>query len=347
MSQLQILSGISGLVDTPTSKYNVVLVDVYGVLHDGTNMYPGAYSALCRMKEHIKTILFSNSPRSEAEVAVDLKENYDISSEDYHGIITSGDCARLFLDKCFSSQCSINMFGSSGLRTEVNPNEFAASHISPAGKITYYYLIGPFEIDIEGLEITTDPAKAQFVVVTDITPVSPHDTIDLTCEDAIWAQYYSLLQEFSDRYLPMLCLNPDVISSVSANGTDKNEFRPGYLAWMYNHCFSGVVTYFGKPYAGIYELARFRYNVDVESENNMKCLCIGDNVSTDILGAVNAGFDVVMVTGGVHKAKIMQLTEKYGLSLEEAINIICTRIAADHDVGWLEPKYVIDKLMWG
>jgi ribonucleotide monophosphatase NagD (HAD superfamily) len=135
--KLQILSGISGLVDTPTPKYRFVLVDIYGVVHDGTRMYPGARFALRQMNERIRTILFSNSPRSEFEVTADLKTNYGISSDDYHEIITSGDCARLFLDKCFSPQCPSNVFGSSGLRTQVHPNEFAASHILPAGEITY------------------------------------------------------------------------------------------------------------------------------------------------------------------------------------------------------------------
>jgi ribonucleotide monophosphatase NagD (HAD superfamily) len=53
-----------------------------------------------------------------------------------------------------------------------------------------------------------------------------------------------------------------------------------------------------KPHAPIYDAAR-RLVADLGGQ---KCLAIGDGLPTDIRGAVDNGFDVLFVTGGIHAA---------------------------------------------
>ena len=55
----------------------------------------------------------------------------------------------------------------------------------------------------------------------------------------------------------------------------------------------GIVKYFGKPYSLVYKLST--------DTKNKKILCIGDNLNTDIKGAVKQKYDSLFITSGIHK----------------------------------------------
>ena len=68
----------------------------------------------------------------------------------------------------------------------------------------------------------------------------------------------------------------------------------GALADEYE-AMGGAVTWYGKPYAPIYEHAlRLAGNPAVG-----EVLAVGDGLQTDILGAARMGFDAIYVTGGI------------------------------------------------
>lgn len=71
--------------------YHGVVLDVFGVIHDGVSVFPEAYGTLCHLrKEGIRTCLLSNSPRRSDEVARRL-EAMGIGHDLYHRLITSGE----------------------------------------------------------------------------------------------------------------------------------------------------------------------------------------------------------------------------------------------------------------
>jgi ribonucleotide monophosphatase NagD (HAD superfamily) len=235
------------------------------------------------------------------------------------------------LKNVFSVEYSDDVaFGVTSKEERIFPTSFRNEHLPSDGEIAYVYLIGkPSRInlfsDIPNLESTDDLKKAHFVLLCDIPPIPPNSTINLASEDDIRSQYATLLKQCT---IPILCVNPDVQAVVSS----KIEFRPGYLADIYEKKHNGSVLYFGKPYRNIYEMATKKHNFKHE-----EVLCIGDNIYTDIRGATRAGLQTLLVTGGVHWSEIETLTKK-GQTYENAVKSLC-------EEANLIPNYVVKFLM--
>lgn len=58
----------------------------------------------------------------------------------------------------------------------------------------------------------------------------------------------------------------------------------------------GNILYFGKPHNNIYETA-LSYFPNIKKD---RIAAIGDNIETDIKGAVNIDIDSYLIAGGVH-----------------------------------------------
>jgi len=108
--------------------------------------------------------------------------------------------------------------------------------------------------------------------------------------------YAQTLAACVSRGLPMLCANPDLTVERGA----RIIYCAGALAQAYE-LLGGAVTYAGKPYLPIYELAfatleRMRPG----SSDRSRLLAIGDGVRTDLAGAAAAGVRSLFVASGVH-----------------------------------------------
>ncbi len=78
-------------LDALDPKYRIILCDVWGVIHDGVSLYPGAEARLARWKDEGRTvILLTNAPRTEQAVATQL-QRIGLSSGCYDHIATSGE----------------------------------------------------------------------------------------------------------------------------------------------------------------------------------------------------------------------------------------------------------------
>lgn len=72
-------------------KYRVILCDVWGVVHNGVELYPGARECLAGWREQGRfVILLTNAPRTAAAVAVQLAQ-IGLPSECWDVIATSGE----------------------------------------------------------------------------------------------------------------------------------------------------------------------------------------------------------------------------------------------------------------
>ena len=89
----------------------------------------------------------------------------------------------------------------------------------------------------------------------------------------------------------MICTNPDLIVYRGK----KREYCAGSIAMVFEK-LGGQVVYFGKPHPEV-------YNQSLE-ENKKKIIAIGDNLRTDIKGAINMNYDSLFITGGIHKKEI-------------------------------------------
>jgi HAD superfamily hydrolase (TIGR01459 family) len=164
----QTIPNIAGLSDL-AGRYDAVLSDVWGVVHNGVAAFPSAVEALAEFRRAGgKAVFITNAPRPSAPI-VDLLDELGVVREAYDAIVSSGDATRVMIAK-YSGR--------------------AIHHVGPATEDDALY---------EGLNVRrTGPEEAEVVVVTDLD--TDEDTPEMYRERAkLWLA----------RKLPMICANPD------------------------------------------------------------------------------------------------------------------------------------------
>ena len=284
-----VLSGIAPLVP----DYDLLLCDVWGVIHNGERAHADAVEALHRARAAGATvILITNAPRPGAVIEQQIA-NYAVPRTCYDTIVASGDVAR------------------DELRRWPGVKVF---HLGPERDLPNY----------EGLDLSlVDFEKADMVVCTGFFD----DNVE-TPDD-----YAGMLARIRERELPFICANPDIVVERG----NRLIWCAGALARAYEE-LGGKAIYAGKPYAPIYDLALARAGEIRKREvARRRVLAIGDGVRTDLLGAVQQGFDCVFVTSGIHAA---DLDLSAGNVLDTAA---CARVFAE--AGAL-PRALIWRLSW-
>jgi HAD superfamily hydrolase (TIGR01459 family) len=110
------------------------------------------------------------------------------------------------------------------------------------------------------------------------------------------ADYAAMLATLKSRAVPMICANPD--RTVERDG--HIIYCAGAVAAAYE-ALGGTVSYAGKPFQPIYELAlELAGTLRSAPVTRERVLAIGDGIATDIAGAVNFGVRAVFIASGVH-----------------------------------------------
>jgi HAD superfamily hydrolase (TIGR01459 family) len=80
-------------------RYDLILCDVWGVLHNGVKAYEAASDALTRFRaKGGQVVLVSNAPRPGASVGTQL-DGFQVPRSAYDAIVTSGDLTRLAIQE--------------------------------------------------------------------------------------------------------------------------------------------------------------------------------------------------------------------------------------------------------
>ncbi len=196
-------------------QYDAFIIDLWGVVHNGIQAFPGALRVLESLKSLNKPVVFlSNAPRREEPARKQLIER-GVPEDLYSAIYTSGeDCHRHL------KLCSDDWYACLGKKLY---------HLGPDKDKSIFENVPFYE--------ENDLKKADFILNTGI------HSWENTVED-----YEDLLQQGVELKLPMICPNPDKIVIV---GT-KPAVCAGALAARYEE-LGGMVRYHGKPFPAIYE----------------------------------------------------------------------------------------------
>lgn len=205
------MSGFAALA----GDYDGFIVDLWGVVHDGVTLYPGALDCLTRLRAAGKRVVFlSNAPRRPAGIAAALA-GMGVGKNLYAGIMSSGEAVHL------------------GLRDR--GQEFAG-----LGRRLYH--LGPPRdrdvFDTLDYEEAVEPEVADFILNT-----GPDDVLGPQEPEL----YRPVLEAGLKARVPMVCANPDY--EVIRDG--RRIICAGYLAELYK-ADGGVVIQRGKPDAAIY-----------------------------------------------------------------------------------------------
>jgi HAD superfamily hydrolase (TIGR01459 family) len=78
-------------LDALDARYRLVLCDIWGVVHDGVNLYPSAAERLCQWREESRTVvLITNAPRT-AEAVEQQLGRIGLPRDTWDGLATSGE----------------------------------------------------------------------------------------------------------------------------------------------------------------------------------------------------------------------------------------------------------------
>ena len=167
MTSLRFVEQLRGLVD----GVEVILSDIWGVVHNGLESFPEACEALHTYRQRGGTvILITNAPRPADSVQRQLRK-LGVADETYDAIVSSGDLTR----------------------------NFVADH--PGKKI---FWIGP-ERDSSihrGLDAVMAPLQqADYIICTGL-----FDDETESAED-----YRAMMLQAREHKLPLICANPDIV----------------------------------------------------------------------------------------------------------------------------------------
>ena len=157
--------------ETLAADYDVLLSDVWGVVHNGLAAFPHACDALMRARARgAAVILITNAPRPSAVVARQL-EKLHVPRETYDAIVSSGDVTRAVI--------------------EARPGQ-SLFHLGPGRDRSIF----------SGLDLRFAPLeRADYVVCSGL------DDDDVETPD----DYRARLEIMLKRKLFMVCGNPDVV----------------------------------------------------------------------------------------------------------------------------------------
>ncbi len=206
-----VLDGIGALM----ARYDGVVLDLWGVVHDGRDPYPHAVATLAALKAAgKKVVMLSNAPRRARAVA-DAMAAMGIARDLYTDVLSSGELAWR------------------ALAARAEPDLAALGrrcvHIGPARDLGLF--------DGLGLERIAAPEAGAFILNTG--PWRDEERVE---------DYEDLLAASARLALPMICANPDL--EVIRGGA--RIICAGALAARYR-TLGGPVREFGKPHAHAYE----------------------------------------------------------------------------------------------
>jgi len=167
MTSLRFVERLSDL----TSGVEVILSDIWGVVHNGLESFPVACEALHIFRQRGGTvILITNAPRPADSVQRQLRK-LGVADDTYDAIVSSGDLTRLFV----AEHPGKKMFW-------LGPERDSSIHrgLDP--------LISPLE-------------EADYIVCTGL-----FDDETESAED-----YRAMMLQARERRLPLVCANPDIV----------------------------------------------------------------------------------------------------------------------------------------
>jgi HAD superfamily hydrolase (TIGR01459 family) len=260
--QAQIVRQIRGLGEI-SDRYDAVLCDIWGVLHNGVVSFASASEALASFRRRGgAVVLITNAPRPSPPVHRQVLR-LGVPPEAFDAIVTSGDVTIELMEKQTGDR---------------------VLHIGPERDLSLFEAAAEERGGRPRLLALED---AQYALCTGLR----NDETE-TCDD-----YEPELRAMALRGLTMICANPDIV----IHRGETLIHCAGALARRYEE-LGGPVIYAGKPYAPIYNRAlALAERARGATIDRNRVLAIGDGMKTDIAGAAQAGLDALFVTGGIHR----------------------------------------------
>ena len=256
MDRTERISGLGEVID----RYEVLLIDAYGVVHDGRTVFPLVNDALRQARvAGRKIVVVTNSPQRVAGMVLRLN-GVGVEDGNYDHIACSGELTWRDLEE---------RNGRNGTLPRVH-----------------------FILQGSGVRWLGDVRNEMVGTMTEAEIIIAAGMPHVTAEAALASPMIAGLAEAQSRNVPMLVADSD--ETYPEDG--RVRLGPGWIARHYER-IGGTVVEYGKPFDPIYDEALALAG----GADPGDVLMIGDNLATDVRGAVRRRFDSMMVLeGGVH-----------------------------------------------
>lgn len=207
------ITGLGEIAD----RFDHVLLDQWGALHEGDTVFPEARACVRALREAGKRVLILSNSGRRSDDNTERLARLGLPAEEHDGVLTSGEVVW------------------HGLQERSSPP------FDQLGRHALLISRGNALSMVEGLDFVAviDPARADFVWLAGL---------DENCADL--EAWRDDLEHFATRRLPMLCANPD-LTMFTPRGLMP---APGALARLYAE-LGGEVHYVGKPHPAIFTAA--------------------------------------------------------------------------------------------
>ena len=324
-TSMKLVKGVRDIVD----DYDVFLLDMWGVMHDGHKPYDGVLDVVQQLKKAGKKliILSNSSKRMDNSVKMLKKLGFD-PMNDFDQIYTSGEVAFHMLS------------GDSDAAPKWDLMAKAINHKK-------CFVLGSGDGDEEycasaGWSLTSID-EAELVVARGVFTINDGNSVVHKRQDT--ELYESILQkrlkQAATRQLPMLVCNPDKIRP------DKERPpMPGKIGDAYEEALGGgpeaatFVKRVGKPIADVYDLA-----LKQTTDRSRVCM-VGDALETDVTGGNIAGIASLWVLkDGVYSPDLVDVEslEAGAQTLLESFNQMEGTYAAGRQIF---PEMIIPHFRW-
>jgi HAD superfamily hydrolase (TIGR01450 family) len=282
----QIVRGIGSLLE----RYDIFIIDQYGVLHNGISAYPGAVECFNHLIETgKKVVILSNTSRRSCAITSKL-DSFGFSTA-FAGAITGGEEANVFLKN------NPNIKIKCTLMTYDFTKSFLDRHTNQES--LFYGLEPDLQIELVDIE------QADFLLVEGIeelcgsastSDIPTNRKLNFVHTGIINPMIQQILDTCRRRDLLLVCTNPDLVAVKK----DANLFHMGGKIAQHYESMGGNVKYFGKPERQHFEACiRLAGAID-----RTRVVHIGDSLHHDIQGAINTGIDSIFIANGIHATEL-------------------------------------------
>ena len=309
------------LVNNLFDLYDILLIDLYGVIWNGIELYQNSLEELKHLVSSGKNVTILSNTSS---LSIDMAPRYNLEKFKegvyFTDFVTSGDVLKSVLidgNLCFESRKNPKKYFMYGLENEAPFLGSRYERVLSIDDADFVYISTPTLSDADVQELPNDMRKYLYLYR------SPGNKL-------VWLStsiepFIPKLKYFLKKKKPLVVSNPDRYTTnlVFENPNSDRQIKVqtvhhGSIGLAYEKV-GGEVFIIGKPYDKIYKYAitqiAKRYGSSVEDVCKKHIAMVGDTLETDILGAENASksmncsIDSILVMTGM-TARSMQDDEK-------------------------------------
>lgn len=303
------------------SEYDVFLLDMWGVLHDGSRPYPGVLETIQTIKAGVagnkRLVVLSNSSKRQSN-SIRMLTQLGFRVADFEQIITSGEvCHQLLLKLSAGAAEAV-----ATTVVEEKEQQWESLLLSlqktmshPKNKV---FVWGSGDDDVEycescGWTVVATVEDASLLLARGTFTVNDGNRVIRKLDDPEGYEraLSDSLRRGAARRIPLLVANPDKIRPDPGRPP-----MPGQLGDRYEQALAdfGIrhprawVKRIGKPFTDVYQLALTYTTANTTTKNSgpqhhdLSRICmVGDALETDVVGGSVYGIDTVwVVKDGIH-----------------------------------------------